>query len=85
MLEHAYCPRSVFCAFAHHDSELHVQRTPYYKSPDNTTSAVQPKQGTTSGAELSISPVLRNGKIVIIFTTSFTTSQNETEDYMLCI
>ncbi|KAK6029824.1 hypothetical protein OSTOST_04053, partial [Ostertagia ostertagi] len=30
MLEHGYCPRAVFCAFAHHDSELHVQRTPYH-------------------------------------------------------
>ncbi|CAJ0571338.1 unnamed protein product, partial [Mesorhabditis spiculigera] len=28
MLEHGYCPRAVFCAFAHHDSEMHVQRTP---------------------------------------------------------
>ncbi|PAV86528.1 hypothetical protein WR25_24260 [Diploscapter pachys] len=32
MLEHGYCPRAVFCAFAHHDSELHVQRTPYVGS-----------------------------------------------------
>lgn len=30
--QHGYCPRAVFCAFAHHDSELHVQRTPYLAS-----------------------------------------------------
>lgn len=32
MLEHGYCPRAVFCAFAHHDSELHAQRNPYVGS-----------------------------------------------------
>lgn len=32
MLEHGYCPRAVFCAFAHHDTELHLQRTPYISS-----------------------------------------------------
>lgn len=32
MLEHGYCPRAVFCAFAHHDSELHAHRNPYVGS-----------------------------------------------------
>uniref|UniRef100_A0A8R1I3H5 C3H1-type domain-containing protein n=1 Tax=Caenorhabditis japonica TaxID=281687 RepID=A0A8R1I3H5_CAEJA len=32
MLEHGYCPRAVFCAFAHHDSELHAPRNPYVGS-----------------------------------------------------
>lgn len=32
IFQHGYCPRAVFCAFAHHDSELHVQRTPYLAS-----------------------------------------------------
>ncbi|CAI5455675.1 unnamed protein product [Caenorhabditis angaria] len=32
MLEHGYCPRAVFCAFAHHDSELHASRNPYIGS-----------------------------------------------------
>ncbi|EFO82246.1 hypothetical protein CRE_00485 [Caenorhabditis remanei] len=31
-LQHGYCPRAVFCAFAHHDSELHAQRNPYVGS-----------------------------------------------------
>ncbi|GMR60664.1 hypothetical protein PMAYCL1PPCAC_30859 [Pristionchus mayeri] len=39
MLEHGYCPRAVFCAFAHHDSELHVQRTPYLASSQTSPAA----------------------------------------------
>lgn len=36
MLEHGYCPRAVFCAFAHHNSEMHVQRTPYAYSSQHS-------------------------------------------------
>ncbi|VDK45881.1 unnamed protein product [Anisakis simplex] len=41
MLEHGYCPRAVFCAFAHHDSELHVQRIPYHRASSDTVATTK--------------------------------------------
>ncbi|KAM3725604.1 RING finger protein unkempt [Dirofilaria immitis] len=63
MLDHGYCPRAVFCAFAHHDSELHVQRAPYYRpsnNPDATVMLKQANSSTSSGnAEPAASPTSR--------------------------
>ncbi|KAJ1356212.1 hypothetical protein KIN20_013884 [Parelaphostrongylus tenuis] len=60
MLEHGYCPRAVFCAFAHHDSELHVQRTPYV-----TSSQASPKEqcspNTNRGDNLRFGSPISNG------------------------
>lgn len=70
MLDHGYCPRAVFCAFAHHDSELHVQRAPYYRpsnNPDATVPLKQSNSSTSSGnAEPGASPTARPGNIRII-------------------
>lgn len=60
MLEHGYCPRAVFCAFAHHDSELHVQRTPYV-----TSSQASPKEqcspNTNGGDSMRFGSPISNG------------------------
>ncbi|KAL6723014.1 hypothetical protein Aduo_018067 [Ancylostoma duodenale] len=60
MLEHGYCPRAVFCAFAHHDSELHVQRTPYV-----TSSQASPKEqcspNTNGGDSMRFGSPIPNG------------------------
>ncbi|RCN42903.1 hypothetical protein ANCCAN_11127 [Ancylostoma caninum] len=60
MLEHGYCPRAVFCAFAHHDSELHVQRTPYV-----TSSQASPKEqcspNTNGGDTMRFGSPISNG------------------------
>ncbi|CAJ0566966.1 unnamed protein product, partial [Mesorhabditis spiculigera] len=63
MLEHGYCPRAVFCAFAHHDSEMHVQRTPYaytsqnspkeHGSPDYRLGSPAALNGSTNGLNLN--------------------------------
>ncbi|VDM43476.1 unnamed protein product [Toxocara canis] len=50
MLEHGYCPRAVFCAFAHHDSELHVQRVPYHRSSDAKTAVLKNRQPLAKNA-----------------------------------
>ncbi|VIO87115.1 Uncharacterized protein BM_BM2576 [Brugia malayi] len=63
MLDHGYCPRAVFCAFAHHDSELHVQRAPYYRSSNNPDAPMPLKQSSSStssgNAESAASPTIR--------------------------
>ncbi|KAK6110823.1 hypothetical protein QQG55_41260 [Brugia pahangi] len=65
MLDHGYCPRAVFCAFAHHDSELHVQRAPYYRSSNNPDAPMPLKQSSSStssgNAESTASPTIRPG------------------------
>uniref|UniRef100_A0A1I7UGL8 C3H1-type domain-containing protein n=1 Tax=Caenorhabditis tropicalis TaxID=1561998 RepID=A0A1I7UGL8_9PELO len=48
MLENGFCPRSVFCAFAHHDSELHEQRNPYSSKP-SPVSQCSPNGRRSSG------------------------------------
>lgn len=53
MLEHGYCPRAVFCAFAHHDSELHVQRIPYHRTTDGVTAPIPLKQANPSESNMS--------------------------------
>lgn len=67
MLDHGYCPRAVFCAFAHHDSELHVQRAPYYRPSSNSEASVLPKQSSSStssaNAEPAASPTTRPGSV----------------------
>ncbi|CAJ0948923.1 unnamed protein product, partial [Mesorhabditis belari] len=57
MLEHGYCPRAVFCAFAHHDSEMHVQRTPYAYSSQHS-----PKEHGSPDYRLG-SPAALNGSM----------------------
>lgn len=59
MLEHGYCPRAVFCAFAHHDSELHVQRIPYHRSSDAKSVPIPLRK--SSIAESNVSPRSRAG------------------------
>lgn len=53
MLEHGYCPRAVFCAFAHHDSELHVQRIPYYRSSENPSAPISMLPGSLTDTNSS--------------------------------
>ncbi|KJH46553.1 hypothetical protein DICVIV_07371, partial [Dictyocaulus viviparus] len=60
MLEHGYCPRAVFCAFAHHDSELHVQRTPYVTS-SQTSPKEQCSPNTTRGDNMRFGSPISNG------------------------
>lgn len=71
MLDHGYCPRAVFCAFAHHDSELHVQRAPYYRSSNNPDAPMPLKQSSSStssgNAESAASPTIRPGWSNVIF------------------
>lgn len=64
MLDHGYCPRAVFCAFAHHDSELHEQRTPYYKPSESSSMPVAVKNvrssSSSTAADSSTSPASRS-------------------------
>uniref|UniRef100_A0A7I4Z315 RING finger protein unkempt n=1 Tax=Haemonchus contortus TaxID=6289 RepID=A0A7I4Z315_HAECO len=60
MLEHGYCPRAVFCAFAHHDSELHVQRTPYVTSTQASPKE-QSSPNTNGGDSMRFGSPISNG------------------------
>ncbi|VDD94801.1 unnamed protein product [Enterobius vermicularis] len=75
MLEHGYCPRGVFCAFAHHDSELDVQRVPYYKSAGTTSNAPAPivPENTTASAPSPVSHTDSNNTSISTHFTSGTT------------
>ncbi|CAD6188845.1 unnamed protein product [Caenorhabditis auriculariae] len=53
MLEHGYCPRAVFCAFAHHDTELHAQRTPYVGSSQASPKEQISPTGNGNGFSIS--------------------------------
>uniref|UniRef100_A0A915C9Z0 C3H1-type domain-containing protein n=3 Tax=Parascaris univalens TaxID=6257 RepID=A0A915C9Z0_PARUN len=53
MLEHGYCPRAVFCAFAHHDSELHVQRIPYHRSGDAKSVPIPLRKSSIADSNVS--------------------------------
>lgn len=61
MLEHGYCPRAVFCAFAHHDSELHVQRTPYMASSQTSPKEQCSPNANGNDAMRFGSPISTNG------------------------
>uniref|UniRef100_A0A158R621 RING finger protein unkempt n=1 Tax=Syphacia muris TaxID=451379 RepID=A0A158R621_9BILA len=74
MLEHGYCPRAVFCAFAHHDSELHVQRIPYYKTSETTTSTTA--MVSSNASDNAPSPVSRAGEIYKCTCRTFHSFQN---------
>lgn len=51
MLQHGYCPRGPFCAFAHTDKELHADRSDV-KRPDQCTGTLH------NAADLSVPPTL---------------------------
>ncbi|MFH4984281.1 hypothetical protein AB6A40_010990 [Gnathostoma spinigerum] len=53
IVEHGYCPRAVFCAFAHHESEFHIQRTPYRKPIERPTTPIPLQQVSRCGSNLS--------------------------------
>ncbi|VDN01977.1 unnamed protein product [Thelazia callipaeda] len=77
MLDHGYCPRAVFCAFAHHDSELHVQRSPYYRPSNGSDSSLPPKQASSStnsgNGEQTSSPTGRLENNMVQTTTTIST------------
>ncbi|KAL3982511.1 hypothetical protein ACH3XW_47460 [Acanthocheilonema viteae] len=77
MLDHGYCPRAVFCAFAHHDSELHVQRAPYYRPSNNQDAPMPQKQSSSStssgNAEPAPSPTARSENHIMQTATSAAT------------
>ncbi|VDO04772.1 unnamed protein product [Haemonchus placei] len=58
--QHGYCPRAVFCAFAHHDSELHVQRTPYVTSTQASPKE-QSSPNTNGGDSMRFGSPISNG------------------------
>lgn len=68
MLEHGYCPRAVFCAFAHHDSEHHVQRIPYYKNSENSSASIA---ATGNVNDSAASPVSRADSSNTTVSTNF--------------